>query len=340
MKRTIALLSLLILSTFWVVSAHAQEHQHGQATDTTKAMPPGHEMGPMDHMDAMMRMHERFMADSVLHDAVMRDTSLMAAMHTMMREMTNGETDMHAMRSRMAAMSPPERRQMMTQMHERMMARMKEMSPDDREAMMQRMMEVHRRMMANPAIRERMQADPEMRRMMDHGQMDHGQMDHGQMDHGQMDHGQMDHGGMTGMRNEAPARMTEAEARAAEAASRTADRFHEALANGDRAAVETLLLPDATVLEAGRSEARAEYLGHHFGEDAALLSSVRRTPLTRRTTVAGDAAWVASSSRLTGTHEGRALDLGSAELLILRRDETAPDGWRIAAVHWSSGQLD
>lgn len=321
MRRNLVLLVLLILVTFPAASVRAQEHQHGHAADTAKAMSPGHEMGPMDHMDVMMQMHERFMADSVLHEAVMRDTALTAAMHTMMREMMGREADMHEMRSRIAAMTPAERRQMMTQMHERMKTRMKELSPADREAMMQRMMDVHRLMMANPELRERIQADPEMRRMME-------QM----MDHGQMDHGQMD-----GMRDDPPPTMTEAEARAAEAASRTADRFHDALASGDRAVVEVLLLPDASVLEGGRSEARTAYLGHHFGEDVALLSAVRRTPLTRRTTVAGDAAWVVSTSRLVGTHEGRALDLESAELLILRRDETAPDGWRIAAVHWSSG---
>lgn len=135
--------------------------------------------------------------------------------------------------------------------------------------------------------------------------------------------------------------MSADDARAAEAASRTADRFYEAIAADDRAAVEALLLPDAVVLEGGGTETRTEYLGHHFGNDAAFLAAVEREPLTRRTTVAGDAAWVASTSRLHGTYEGRALDLDSAELLVLRRDaSSAPNGWRVAAVHWSSGSRE
>jgi ketosteroid isomerase-like protein len=119
-----------------------------------------------------------------------------------------------------------------------------------------------------------------------------------------------------------------------------ADRFHGALAAGDRAAFETLLLPDAVVLEGGKAEARAEYLGHHFGSDTAFLAAVEREPLTRKTNVAGDAAWVASTSRISGAYEGRTLDLDSAELLVLRRDASAPDGWRVAAVHWSSASRE
>jgi ketosteroid isomerase-like protein len=155
-------------------------------------------------------------------------------------------------------------------------------------------------------------------------------MDHGTM--GAMQHEGMGHGAMGAMSAD--------DARAAEAASRTADRFFTALAAGDRAAVEALLLPNAVVLEGGKTEARAEYLGHHFGSDTAFLAAVEREPLTRTTDVIGDAAWVATTSRLAGTVEGRALDLNSAELLVLRRDASAPDGWRVAAVHWSSASRE
>jgi hypothetical protein len=222
-----------------------------------------------------------------------------------------------------------------------MMERMQAMSPDERQAMMQRMMRMHEKTMSNPAMRERMMADPEMRRMMEgmkermgEGGMMPGGMDHGQMQ--RMDHDRMegmDHGRMEGMQH---GPMSADDARAAEAASRTADRFHTALVAGDRTVVEALLLPDAVVLEGGKAEARAEYLGHHSGRDAAFLAAVEREPLTRMTDVAGDAAWVASTSRLSGAYEGRTLDFDSAELLVLRRDTSAPDGWRVAAVHWSS----
>ncbi len=173
---------------------------------------------------------------------------------------------------------------------------------------------------------------------MDHSQMEG--MDHSQMEG--MDHGSMDHSQMEGMdhaegvamqrRNagahngdERPA--TPAVGEAEFAASATADRFHAALAAGDRAAVEALLAPDAVVLEGGRHESRAEYLSHHFARDAEFLSSTTPESLYRRTGVAGDAAWVASTQRIGDTE--------MAELLVMKQ---TPDGWRVAAVHWSSAR--
>lgn len=350
MKRTLCTLALLLALA---PAASAQEHQH-QHPDTTKAMPMEHG-GMMDHdgmmsmedmqamMPQMMRMHERMMADSAMHRMMMADPEMRQVMHEMMQgdPMMGGGTDMAQMRQRMADASPEERRQMMQQMHERMMERMQAMSPDERQAMMQRMMRMHEKMMSSPAMRERMMADPEMRRMMEgmKERMEEGGMMPGGMDHGQMErmgHDRMegmDHSRMEGMQH---GPMSADDARAAEAASRTADRFHAALAAGDRAAVEALLLPDAVVLEGGKSESRTEYFGHHFGSDAAFLAAVEREPRMRETEVAGDVAWVASMSRLHGTYDGRDLDLDSAELLVLRRDASAPDGWRVAAVHWSS----
>jgi hypothetical protein len=81
------------------------------------------------------------------------------------------------------------------------------------------------------------------------------------------------------------------------------------------------------ILEGGQAEARAEYLGGHFARDAAFLADAQPEPLFRRTTVAGDAAWVASTQRVR--------DATMAELLVMKR---TPDGWRVAAVHWSSAQ--
>ena len=119
---------------------------------------------------------------------------------------------------------------------------------------------------------------------------------------------------------------------AAEAAV-VAERFSAALAAGDRAEVEALLLPEALVLEAGGIETKEEYFGHHFGADAAFLAAMEREPSGRTTHVAGDAAWVASTGRLHGIMGTRTVDIDSAELLVLRR---TPAGWRVAAVHWSS----
>jgi hypothetical protein len=147
----------------------------------------------MDHMQAMlpqmMRMHDRMMADSVLHQRMMADPDMRA----MMQEMMGGEMDMAAMRERMAAMSPAERQARMQQMHAGMMERMEAMPAADRQAMMQRMMAMHQRMMSDPTVRERMMADPEMRRMMEAmpgGMPGMGGMDHGSMEG--MNHSQMD----------------------------------------------------------------------------------------------------------------------------------------------------
>lgn len=325
---------LLLLLAFVLsvpTGAHAQVHQH-QHPDTTRAAPTVHG-GMQAMMPQMVRMHERMMADSAMHRMMMNDPEMRQMMHEVMEgdPMMGGDHDMAAMRQRMADASPEERQEMMEQMHARMMERMEAMEPDARRAMMQRMMQMHQRMMKDSEMRERMMADPEMRQMME-GMME--RMREG----GMMEHDGMDHDRMEGMQHDRmkPAPMSADAARAADAASRTADRFHRALAAGDRAAVEALLLPDAVVLEGGKSESRTEYFGHHFGSDAAFLAAVEREPRMRETEVAGDVAWVASMSRLHGTYDGRDLDLDSAELLVLRRDAAAPDGWRVAAVHWSS----
>lgn len=341
MTRSLQTLILLActLPFGFATGAQAQDHDHQHADDTSRAMPMDHDgmmqggMMPDSMMQAMMQMHERMMADSAMHRRMMADP----AMRQMMAQMMGGEMDTEQMRERMAEMTPEARQQRMQEMHARMKARMEAMTPGERQQMMEQMMEMHQKMMADPEMHERMMADPEMRRMMERmmpgGQMEGMErdgmegMDHGQMEgHEGMDHSGMDHDSME--RSEAGADE--------EAAARTADRFRQAVAAGDRAAVEALLLPNAVILEGGGSETRSEYLGGHFASDGAFLSAMERTPLTRRTETAGDAAWVASTSRLAGTYEGRTLDLDSAELLVLRRDASAPEGWRIAAVHWSS----
>ena len=287
--------ALLAFALVFATEATAQGHTHHHA-DSSAA----HEHG------AMMQLHHRMAADSLIHERMMADPELRAAM----AEMMGSAMDMEAMHERMAAMTPEERAAMRARMHEQMHERMMALPADERQARMGRMMEAHRRLMEDPAVRERMMADPEMRRMMQGVMHDEGKHKMGHGEHGK-------HGGE-------------------EAAARVADRFHEALTAADRAAVEALLHEDAVVLEGGKAETRDEYFGHHFGADAAFLAGLGREPLSRRVTVAGDAAWVASTQRLSGTYNDRPIDLDSAELLVLRRDGQAPDGWRIAAVHWSS----
>lgn len=114
------------------------------------------------------------------------------------------------------------------------------------------------------------------------------------------------------------------------------DRFHEALASGDSAAAMALLADDATVLESGGVETRAEYAGHHLGADMEFASAVARDRGDVSVTVEGDVAWTVSTSTAEGEFRGRGIRSQGAELMVLRR---GPEGWKIAAIHWSSRPL-
>ncbi|MGK7313538.1 MAG: nuclear transport factor 2 family protein [Candidatus Longimicrobiales bacterium M2_2A_002] len=111
------------------------------------------------------------------------------------------------------------------------------------------------------------------------------------------------------------------------------DAFHTALEHADTAAVRRLLSEDAIVQEGGGVEDRAEYLSHHLSADMAFAGAVQAERWLVSVEVLGDAAWVASTSRRTGTFRDREIDLQAAELMVLTR---GPDGWRISAIHWSS----
>lgn len=113
-----------------------------------------------------------------------------------------------------------------------------------------------------------------------------------------------------------------------------AEAFRTAIVRADRAALERVVLPTAVILEGGKTETRADYLGHHFGSDGAFLKAMTREPIRRTVQVNGHTAWIASISRLHGTYRDRKLDMDSAELLVL--EHTPEAGWQVAAVHWSS----
>lgn len=119
----------------------------------------------------------------------------------------------------------------------------------------------------------------------------------------------------------------------ADAAVETVERFQTALANRDRATVEELLLADAVILEGGGLETKDEYFDHHFGADATFLNDLDREIEHRQVRREKGMAWVSTKSRLYGTYDDDSVDLSSAELMVLRE---TPDGWRIAAIHWSS----
>jgi ketosteroid isomerase-like protein len=94
-----------------------------------------------------------------------------------------------------------------------------------------------------------------------------------------------------------------------------------------------LLADDAVILESGGLETRAEYRAHHLPEDIAFARAVPTTQTEPTVIVLGDAAWVASTGRTTGTFHDKPIDVVGAELVVLSRGS---DGWNIQAVHWSS----
>jgi ketosteroid isomerase-like protein len=109
--------------------------------------------------------------------------------------------------------------------------------------------------------------------------------------------------------------------------------FHAALVRGDSAAALALLADDATILESGGRETKAEYRSHHLPADIAFAQAVRGDVVTPDVMVVGDVAWAASTGAARGEYKGRAMDVASAELMVLSRTR---EGWRIRVIHWSS----
>ncbi len=116
-------------------------------------------------------------------------------------------------------------------------------------------------------------------------------------------------------------------------AARTVTAYGRALATGDSTAALALLAPDAVILESGGMETREEYRSHHLPSDMEFARAVRSVDSPVRIMVRGDVAWAASTSVTQGTFRGRPVNSVGAELMVLTR---GPDGWKIAAIHWSS----
>jgi len=130
----------------------------------------------------------------------------------------------------------------------------------------------------------------------------------------------------------APAFAQPASADAA-AVETTVRAFHQALASGDANGALRLLAADAVILESGERETRDEYAAHHLAAD---IEFARAVPLQRgplQVSISGSSAWAASTGRLQGTFQARAVDVATAELMVLSRTAS---GWEIRAIHWSS----
>lgn len=110
-------------------------------------------------------------------------------------------------------------------------------------------------------------------------------------------------------------------------------RFHSALALGDSASALGLLDRDAIILESGVMETREEYRSHHLPADIEFAHAVKSSESVVRVGVGGTAGWVASTSVSRGKFNHRQISSDGAELMVLRKTE---QGWKIAAIHWSS----
>lgn len=109
--------------------------------------------------------------------------------------------------------------------------------------------------------------------------------------------------------------------------------YQQALGTGDSATALRLLASDAVILEAGGIETREEYRSHHLASDIEFARAVKSSDGPLSVKVRGDVAWSASTSAAQGQFRGRAVNSIGAELMVLTR---TADGWRIAAIHWSS----
>jgi ketosteroid isomerase-like protein len=112
--------------------------------------------------------------------------------------------------------------------------------------------------------------------------------------------------------------------------------FHAALESADSAGALALLAEHAVILESGGFETREEYRSHHLPADIAFAGAVPREVGPVRVVVRGDVAWASSTSTSRGTFRDRAINSRGAELMVLER---GAEGWRIAAIHWSSREV-
>ncbi len=111
------------------------------------------------------------------------------------------------------------------------------------------------------------------------------------------------------------------------------NRFHGALEAGDSLTALSLLASDATILESGSMETVADYRAHHLPADIAYAKAIKSTRGPQKVVVRGDLAYSSSTSSTKGTVNNRAVDSAGAELIVATR---TAQGWRIAAIHWSS----
>jgi len=111
--------------------------------------------------------------------------------------------------------------------------------------------------------------------------------------------------------------------------------FHQALQNGDGAAALALLHANATILEGGHLQTKAEYAEHHLEADIGFLAQTASEQLSRDEQIGDRQATVTTRSRLTGTIDGESMESELEEVMTLARSD---DGWQITHIQWSDGE--
>lgn len=120
------------------------------------------------------------------------------------------------------------------------------------------------------------------------------------------------------------------------AVATTVASFHRGLSAADSAAVLALLAPDVQITESGGIETLDAYRAHHLPADIAYARAVPATQRIVQLIVAGDVAWVTSTSEAHGTFNGRAVNSVGAETMVLTRSGSDKSRWIIRTIHWSS----
>ncbi len=98
-----------------------------------------------------------------------------------------------------------------------------------------------------------------------------------------------------------------------------------------------LLRDDASIVEAGAVETRAQYGKGHLSEDIAYARAVPAKQLSMIVREDGNVAWVITTFRVTGTFQGKPVDNVAAETMVLAK---SPAGWGIRSLHWSSHHVN
>jgi ketosteroid isomerase-like protein len=122
--------------------------------------------------------------------------------------------------------------------------------------------------------------------------------------------------------------------------TKVVDTFYGSMKKGDKAAVMSVLAPDALFVESGKLETRAEYEANHLPADIEFESQVTGTRAPMKITFHDDkTAWVVATTEYHGTFEGNPVNFASAQLMVLTRPAEGGD-WSIRSAHWSSRRLD